>query len=152
MSLAQDQEVVEALAADGPDYALDEGILPRSAWGDEHFARAEGGDGPREGVAVDAIPIANKIPGGGLLREGVDELAGGPLAVGWSVTARWTSSRRSWRRTTKTKSRRKVRVGTTKKSIPVVSWRCAERKVRQEGEGGRGGRRMYLATVASATS
>jgi hypothetical protein len=41
--------------------------------------------------------------------------------VGWSVTPMWMSSRRWWRSITKPKIRRKVKVGTTKKSTAAMS-------------------------------
>jgi hypothetical protein len=49
------------------------------------------------------------------------------------------------------KSTRKVSIGTTKKSMATMSWLCSSRKVRHVEEGRGEGRRIYLATVNSAT-
>jgi hypothetical protein len=43
-------------------------------------------------------------------------------------------------------------VGTTKKAMATISPICARRKVRHGADGRGEGRRMYLATVSSATS
>src|SRR5262249_33016598 len=50
-------------------------------------------------------------------------------AVGWSVTLTWTSSRRWCRRIKNPKTKRKVSVGTTKKSTATMSRICASRKL-----------------------
>src|SRR5262249_25425652 len=104
-----------------------------------------------ENVAVDGVAITEQVLGCGLFREGLDKLLGGPHG-GWSVTLTWRNVRRWWWRTTDPKSRRKVRVGTTKKSMAAISWQCVARKARQLGEGRGDRRRMYLAIVSSATS
>ena len=103
-------------------------------------------------VTIDRIPVAEQIFRSRLIGKSVDHLTCRPRAVGWVVTLIWTSWRRSWRRTRKARSRRKVRVGTTKKSTAAISRRWASRKVRQVGEGRGERRRMYLAIVSSATS
>src|SRR6516165_8202529 len=74
-------------------------------------------------------------------------LSGGQVSAEWKDQAgsgcyAWTSRRRSWRRTTKANSRRKVRVGTTKKSIATSSRACAVRKVHHVGDGRGDVRRM----------
>jgi len=61
-------------------------------------------------------------------------------ALGCSVTSKWTTRRRLWTKTKKTKSTRKVAVGTVKKSIEASESRWLWRKVRHVWEGGlRGG-------------
>src|SRR4030095_9427808 len=56
-------------------------------------------------------------------------------AVGWAVTLISMSSRRACRRIRKPKSKWKVRVGTTKKSMATISPICSSRKVRQVEDG-----------------
>ena len=68
-------------------------------------------------------------------------------AVGCSVTATWTIRRRSCARMTSTKSILNVTVGTTKKSTAMIWLAWLVRNVRHVCDGGRGSRRMYLATV-----
>jgi rhomboid protease GluP len=79
MSLAQNEEMIQALAAKGADDAFDERILPGSPWSNEHLSNPHAGDAPGEGLAVDGIPIAEHISRSGLLREGLENLAGGPV-------------------------------------------------------------------------
>ena len=78
MGLAQNDDVIEALAADGADDAFDERVLPGRPRGDEHLANPHAGDAPGEGLAVDGISIAEQISRSGLVREGLDDLAGRP--------------------------------------------------------------------------
>ena len=56
-------------------------------------------------------------------------------APGCSVTLKWTTRRRSWTMTKKTKSTRKVAVSTVKKSMDASEPRWLSRKVRQVWEG-----------------
>jgi hypothetical protein len=78
VSLIQDDHVVEELAADGADHALDEGILPRGAWcsenlGDEHALHPSS-----KLAAVDAVAIAKEIARRRVIGERLDELLSGP--------------------------------------------------------------------------
>jgi hypothetical protein len=58
MGLAQHDDVIEALAADGADDPFDEGVLPGCPRGNDHLSNPHVGDGPGEALAVDGIPIA----------------------------------------------------------------------------------------------
>ena len=70
-------------------------------------------------------------------------------AVGCAVTLTCTIRRRSWARTTNTKSTRKVAVGTVKKSMDASWDTWLARNARQVRDGGfRGRRPRYFATVA----
>jgi hypothetical protein len=78
VSLIQDDHVVEELAADGADHALDEGILPRGALcsenlGDEHALHPSS-----KLAAVDAVAIAKEIARRRVIGERLDELLSGP--------------------------------------------------------------------------
>src|SRR4029453_16514974 len=78
MRLVQDEVVIEALAADGADDAFDERVLPGCFGSDDHFANSHVGQAPGEALAVDGIPIAEQISRSGLVREDLEDLAGGP--------------------------------------------------------------------------
>src|SRR5256885_7630387 len=151
MALIEDDDVVQALPADRADEPLREGILPGGAGGDADLADAHVCDSARELVTIDRVPIAKHIRGRRFIGKSVDHLGTVHVAVGWVVTLTWTRSRRSWRSTMKPKRRRKVSVGTMKKSMAAISVRWASRKRRQVGEGLGDRRRMYLATVRAAT-
>ena len=57
MGLTQNEEVVEALAADGADHPFREGVLPGRSGGGDHRPDPHGVDAPREGLAVDRVSI-----------------------------------------------------------------------------------------------
>jgi hypothetical protein len=78
MGLAQNDDVIEALAADGADDPFGERVLPRCSGSDDHFANSHVGQAPGEALAVDGIPIAEEISWRGLVWEGLEDLAGGP--------------------------------------------------------------------------
>ena len=82
MSLAEHDDMVEALASERADEALREGILPRAMRGGEDFLDAHAFDALPKVLAVDAVAIAEEIGGCGVVREGVDELLGGPGGSG----------------------------------------------------------------------
>jgi hypothetical protein len=60
MSLAQDDHVVEKLAADGADHPLGEGVLPRRTWRREDLDDANLSHSLSELVAVGAIAIGKR--------------------------------------------------------------------------------------------
>ena len=60
MSLVQNEEVIQALAADGPDCPFDEGVLPGCAGGGEDLANPQTLDSPRELLTVDRVSIAEQ--------------------------------------------------------------------------------------------
>jgi hypothetical protein len=57
MGLAQNDDVIEALAADGTDDPFGERVLPGCSGSDDQFANSHVGQAPGEGPAVDGIPI-----------------------------------------------------------------------------------------------
>jgi hypothetical protein len=61
MILVQDDDVVEALAAQGPDEAFDVGILPRGPRGDLHLVDPQGLDSAGEHCPVDRIAVAQQV-------------------------------------------------------------------------------------------
>jgi hypothetical protein len=61
-----------------PNHALHVGILPRTERTRYDLGDAEASDPPTHLFVVDAIPVSQQIPRSGVLREGVDQLLGGP--------------------------------------------------------------------------
>ena len=55
-----------------------ERVLPGCPRGNDHLANPHVGDGPGEALAVDGITISEQISRSGLVREGLNDLAGGP--------------------------------------------------------------------------
>src|SRR5438874_4926584 len=74
------------------------------------------------------------------------------FALGFAVTLKCTTRRRSEDRTTNTKSTRNVAVGTTKKSIAAMPSRWFLKNERHVGDGGLRRLTMYFSTVLFATS
>jgi hypothetical protein len=61
MRLAQDDEMVHALAPDGSDQPFGKAILPRRGWCSGLIPDAHGAQSAFRDGAVDPIPIANEI-------------------------------------------------------------------------------------------
>src|SRR6516165_9117303 len=61
VAFVEDEDVVEALAADRADDALCEGILPGGAWGGEDLADPHAFDSPHERIAVDTVTITEQV-------------------------------------------------------------------------------------------
>src|SRR5260370_39755059 len=61
MALAEDDHVVETLAADRSDQSLDEGVLPGRARRAQDFLDAHACEPVAEGVAVDSIAISHQV-------------------------------------------------------------------------------------------
>ena len=72
MGLAQNEEMIQALAANGADDPLDEGVLPGRARGNDDLADPHPFDAPREVLAVDRVSIPEEVPRRGVLRKGLD--------------------------------------------------------------------------------
>jgi len=66
MSLAQNHEVIQALAADGADHPLHERVLPGRSGGGRHLPDPHLGDAPGEDLAVDRVSITRIIGAPGL--------------------------------------------------------------------------------------
>jgi hypothetical protein len=79
VSLAEDDDLVQTLAAEGPDESLDVRILPGTAWSADNFGDAHGGHATSERVAVDRVPVSDEPSRRGVLREGFNDLLGGPV-------------------------------------------------------------------------
>ena len=123
MCLAKDDHVIEALAPDRTDEALDVRILPGRPGSDEHFGDLEPCHPAPEVSSVDAIAIAQEVPRRRVPREASTICRAVHSAVGCSVTLKCSTRRRSWASTTKTNRIWKVAEGTVKKSIETRSLR-----------------------------
>ena len=78
MGLVEDEEMIQALPADGADHPLHERVLPGCAWGGEDLADPHALDVPHELLAVDTVTITEQVSRSGIIRERLDELPGGP--------------------------------------------------------------------------
>jgi len=72
----------EALAPHRADESFGEGILPPAVWRGWHVSESHARDAVSEHGAVDPVAIAEERGGGGVVREGVDELLSGPAGGG----------------------------------------------------------------------
>jgi len=78
VSLVEDNDVVEYVAADGANHALDEGVLPRRAGRGENLGDADPFHASPELVAVDAIAIAQEVARCPVIGERLDDLLRSP--------------------------------------------------------------------------
>jgi hypothetical protein len=79
MGFIEHDDTVEKLSAEGSNHSLYIGILPRTTGGNEYLFDAHVGDTLSEIVAIDAVPIAQKIPWTLVEWKGFDDLLYGPL-------------------------------------------------------------------------
>jgi hypothetical protein len=112
--------MVQTLAADRPDDALDVGILPGRARGGADGREAERFDGGAERRIERRVAVVRNRAVA--TSENASRSCWRVHAeVGCAVTLRYRMRRRSWARTTKTNRIRQVSVGTAKKSIATSS-------------------------------
>ncbi len=78
MAFAQHEDVIQTLAPDRANEPLREGVLPRALGRGQHFTESHALHSVPKRVTVDAIPIAEEIGRRGVVREGIDDLLGGP--------------------------------------------------------------------------
>jgi hypothetical protein len=82
MSLAQNEEMIQAFAAKGADDPFDKGVLPGRARGDADLADPHPFDATREVLTVDPVSIPEEVPRCRVLRKGLDQLARRPEGRG----------------------------------------------------------------------
>src|SRR5262245_12771816 len=80
--LAENDDMVQALAPHRTDEALRKGIRPRATRGGEEFLDPHTLYALPKRVPVDAVTIVQQIGGCGVVREGVHDLLGGPVGGG----------------------------------------------------------------------
>ena len=78
MPLAEHDDMLQALASHRADEPLDEGVLPGAVRRREDFTDPHPLDSLPKPLAVDGVAIAQEIGRRGGVREGVDDLLGGP--------------------------------------------------------------------------
>ena len=78
VSFAEDEDVIQTLAPDRTDEALGERILPRAVRRRENFLDPHALHAVPERLAIDLVTIAEEVGRRGVVREGVDDLLGGP--------------------------------------------------------------------------
>ena len=78
MGLAQDEAMIEALAAKGADDSLDKRVLPGRARGDADLVDPHPFDSPCELLAVDRVSITKQESRSRIVRERLDDLLSGP--------------------------------------------------------------------------
>jgi hypothetical protein len=79
---AKNEDVIQTLAPDGADEPLREGVLPRALRRREDFSDPHALHALPEHVTVDRVAIAEEVRRGGVVREGVHDLLGGPGSCG----------------------------------------------------------------------
>src|SRR5207302_8816775 len=72
MTLIEDDDVVQAFAADRVDQAFGEGILAGGGRGDEGLTDSDSRDLASERVTIDRVPVAEQIFRRRLIGKGVD--------------------------------------------------------------------------------
>ena len=80
--LTEDEYVIQTLAPDRTDKALGEGILPGAVRRREDFVDPHALHSVAKLLAVDLVAVAQEIGRRGVIREGVDDLLGGPVGGG----------------------------------------------------------------------
>ena len=78
MPLAENDDMLEALASHRANETLRERILPRTVGRREHFPDSHALHSVPKRVIVDAVAIAEEIGRGGVIREGMDDLLSRP--------------------------------------------------------------------------
>src|ERR1019366_3568539 len=152
MCLAQNNNVVQALAPDRSDQPFGKAILPRRGWCNWLVPNAHGAQSTCDNGAINAIPVSDHVAGAPSQGNASVIWRATHSAVGFLVTLIQTRSLRSSWTTTNAESRSKPIVGTTNKSIAAMSGAWLRRKVSHPRPGGPRRLTMYLATLGCATS
>jgi len=79
---AKDEDKIQTLAPDRADEPLREGVLPGAGGRRQNLTDPHAPHSLPERVAVDRVAIAEEIGRGGVVREGIDDLLGGPGSGG----------------------------------------------------------------------
>jgi hypothetical protein len=94
MPFAEDQNMIQALAAKRPDQAFHIWVLPGRAWCDRAVAYPHSSHPLREGLSVSTVIVADQIARCGIPRESSAICCASHSAVGCLVTANQRSCRR----------------------------------------------------------
>src|ERR1700730_11464201 len=80
MAFVQNDEMIEAIAAQGSDQPLHERVLPRTSWRAEDLFDPYALDPPLKCAAIDRIAIAEEVFRRAVPWEGFDDLLARPLS------------------------------------------------------------------------
>src|SRR6266852_9337678 len=130
MRLAEDNDVVQALAPDRSDQPFGKAVLPGRGWCNWLISDAHGAKSACDNGAVDPIAVPDHITRSPSQGKASVIWRATHSAVGLGVTLIKTRSLRSSRKITKPYSSLKPMVGTTNRSIAAVSGAWFRRKVR----------------------
>ena len=86
----EDDDVIETLAADRTDEALDIGVLPWGARCGDNLLDPHRPDAIAEALAIRGIPVPEQVAGRGRASQ---------ICVGFRVTSKWMTLLRWWPRT-----------------------------------------------------
>ena len=111
VTLIEDDDMVEALAAYGADQAFDIRILPGRARGDAHLFDTEAAHTAPESFGVYVVTVTQQVPGSGVEGKRLDYLLCRPLGGRVLGDVEWTIWRRACRITRSTYSMLKLRSG-----------------------------------------
>src|ERR1700757_290123 len=93
-AFVEHEHVVQALAPNRTNYALDVSPLPGGSRGAQHFVDPHVSHLSTEGIAEDRIAVAQQVAWKLVNGKCFSQLLSGPLrAVGWAVTLQWTMRR-----------------------------------------------------------
>src|SRR6202022_4529253 len=79
MRLTENDDMIQALAADRPDQPFGKSILPRRGWGGRLVPDAHGAQSACDDGTIDAIPVSDEVARTLIPRERLRYLAGNPL-------------------------------------------------------------------------
>src|SRR5712672_220975 len=79
MRLTENDDMIQALAADRPDQPFGKAILPRRSWCGRLVPDAHGAQSACDDGAINAIPIANQVSWGPVPRESLRDLTCNPF-------------------------------------------------------------------------
>src|ERR1700681_135603 len=79
MRLTENDDMIQALAADRPDQPFGKSILPRQGWGGRLVPNAHGAQSACDDGTIDTIPVSDEVARILIPRECLRYLAGNPL-------------------------------------------------------------------------
>jgi hypothetical protein len=133
VAFAQDEDVIQTLAPDRANEPLREGVLPRVVGRGQHFPDTHALHSVPERVTIDAVAIAEKIGGSGVVGERLHDLLGGPSGGGMlgDVEVEDAAALVGEHDQDEEDAQRSCAVGTVKKSTATKSRTWLVRNVRQ---------------------
>ena len=76
MPFAEDQDMIQALAAKRPDQAFNVEVLPGRPWRDRAVANPHRSDAVREGLSISTIVVTDQLARRSIPRECLHDLLG----------------------------------------------------------------------------